>query len=42
MLAEKFGWTLEYIDTLSLGDILDFWQIQDGRTKASNSVNRKG
>ena len=41
-MAEKFGWTLEYIDALPLGDIIDYWQIQDGREKAANSVNRKG
>jgi hypothetical protein len=41
-LAEKFGWTLEYIDNLSLGDIYDYYQLQDGRNKAAKSVNRKG
>jgi hypothetical protein len=36
-LAEKFGWTLEYIDSLSLQDIHDYAEyneIQDGVNKA--------
>jgi len=37
-LAEKFGWTLEYIDSLPLSRLHEFMQIQDGRYKASNSI----
>ena len=33
-LAERFGWTLDYIDALSMGDIHEYLQIQDGRNKA--------
>jgi len=35
-LAERFGWTLDYIDSLSLQDIYDyaeFNEIQDGYNK---------
>lgn len=39
-LAEKFGWTLEYIDSLSLQDMQDYWQIQDGIGRADEI--RKG
>jgi hypothetical protein len=41
-LAEHFGWTFEYIDSLSMGEIVDIWQILDGQAKADKSVNRKG
>jgi hypothetical protein len=41
-LVERFGWTLEYIDSLPLGELVDYWQIMDGRKQAEHSVNRKG
>jgi hypothetical protein len=39
-LAEKFGWTLEYIDSLKLGDMHEYIQIMDGRGKGSRSLVR--
>ena len=33
-MAERFGWTLDYIDSLSMADIHEFFQIEDGRAKA--------
>jgi hypothetical protein len=33
-LARKTGWTLDYIDSLSLGDWHEYWQIIDGESKA--------
>ena len=29
-LAERFGWTLEYVESLPLGRLAEFYQIQDG------------
>lgn len=31
--AEQFGWTLEYIDTLSFGDFEDYAEVMDGYRK---------
>jgi len=28
------GWTLDYIDSLSIGRLYEFLQIEDGMTKA--------
>ena len=33
-LAERFGWTLEYIDALNVGDLHELIQIDDGKAKA--------
>jgi len=33
-IAEKFGWTLEYIDGLTLPDVFEFLLIEEGRGKA--------
>jgi len=33
-MAERFGWTLEYVDALKLKDLHEYLQIDDGRTKA--------
>jgi len=33
-LAERFGWTLDYIDSLPLGRLSEYYQIADGRMKA--------
>jgi len=33
-MAERFGWTLEYIDALSLADFYEFLQVDEGRAKA--------
>ena len=40
-LAERFGWTLEYIDALKLGDLHEYIQVVDGRGKASRSLMRR-
>jgi hypothetical protein len=29
-IAEKFGWTLATIDALTMADLQDYFQIQDG------------
>ena len=34
-LARTFGWSLEYIDGLSLADLFEYWQIEDGINKAA-------
>jgi hypothetical protein len=33
-LAEQFGWTLEYIDGLSLADLHQWYQVRDGQSNA--------
>jgi len=33
-LAEKFGWTLDYIRSLTLADLQEYLQIEDGRANA--------
>lgn len=33
-LAERFGWTLAEVDALSIGDMHEYLQVQDGRSKA--------
>jgi len=33
-LAEKYGWTLEYIDSLSLDTLNEHFQITDGMMKS--------
>jgi hypothetical protein len=33
-LAERFGWTLEYIDGLSIADLFEFYEVEEGREKA--------
>jgi hypothetical protein len=33
-LAREFGWTLDYIDALSMADLYEYLQITDGETKA--------
>ena len=37
-LVERFGWTLGEVDALSLGDLHELMQVDDGRAK----VNMKG
>ncbi len=31
------GWTLEYVDALSLEDVFEWLLVTDGETKAGNS-----
>jgi hypothetical protein len=33
-LAERFGWTLDYIDSLSVADWHELIQVDDGKKKA--------
>jgi hypothetical protein len=40
-LAERFGWTLDYIDSLTLHDFLEYVTIQDGKGHASKSIFKK-
>lgn len=37
-LAAEFGWTLEYIDSLSVGDIIQYISIADGKAHAAKSI----
>ena len=41
-MAERFGWTLEYIDGLSLEDLGNFIRIQDGQAKARQPGMKPG
>ena len=41
-MAERFGWTLEYIDELPLAEIQRFLQVEDGTIKAMNQKQNKG
>ena len=36
-IVKETGWSLEYIDALSLGDYFERFQVQDGISKARNS-----
>jgi len=40
-LAERFGWTLEEVDALSVSDLFEFIQIVDGRGKAREEMRPK-
>ena len=33
-LAEKFGWTLDYIEGMSMQEIHEYYQIKDAKIKA--------
>jgi len=33
-MAEKFGWTLEYIESLSMSKFHEYYQIRDAKAKA--------
>ncbi len=37
-LAKEFGWTLEYVDSLSVGDWQEYHSVQDGLQKAKGSI----
>lgn len=41
-LAERFGWTLEYIRSLPISDIWTLNQVDDGRNKAKTSPYKRG
>lgn len=40
-MAERFGWTLEYIDSLPVARWHELIQIDDGRSKAEQSLFRR-
>jgi hypothetical protein len=40
-LAERFGWSLEYVDGMSLDNLHEFLQVQTGKEAASSSILRK-
>jgi len=33
-MAEQYGWTLDYIDSLPLSKVHEYYQIRDARHKA--------
>ena len=35
IIAERYGWTLQEVDSLSLEDIEQFFAVDDARQKAS-------
>ena len=37
-IAERFGWTLEYVDGLSVADIHEYTQVQDGIGNVRKSI----
>lgn len=41
-IAERFGWTLEQVDALTMADFHEYLQIQDGIAKANGSLLTKG
>ena len=40
-LAEKFGWTLDYIDSLPLSEWHEYIQVQDGIAHANDSIIKR-
>lgn len=40
-VAERFGWTLEYVDSLKMEDLHEHFQIEDGISKANKSLLNK-
>jgi len=41
-LAEQYGWTLDYVDSLSLADMTEYYQVQDGLGKARAEMRLRG
>lgn len=39
-IAESTGWSLGYIDNLSMGDIWEWLSVRDGNAKADAAVQR--
>jgi hypothetical protein len=37
-LVQETGWTLEYVDALSMADLHEFLQVLDGMSKAAGSI----
>jgi hypothetical protein len=40
-MAERFGWTLEYIDALPVSAYHEFIQVQDGIAHARKSIIKR-
>jgi len=40
-IAERFGWTLDTVDALSMGDLGEWFQIEDARGKANEARKPK-
>jgi hypothetical protein len=38
-MAERFGWTLEYIDSLPMAKLHEYLQIEDGKMHAMKSLS---
>jgi hypothetical protein len=32
-MAEQFGWTLDYIDSLTAADLFEYLNVEDGKSK---------
>jgi hypothetical protein len=41
-MAERFGWTLDYIDSLSIDDLFEFYEVEEGRNKAMPQSKSRG
>jgi len=39
-IAEQYGWTLNEVDSLSMDDLQEYFQVQDGAGKARKSIIR--
>jgi len=39
-LAEDFGWTLDYIDNLSMAEVEKWLQVEDGKGRARKTKNK--
>ena len=37
-LAERFGWSLEYIDSLPISELHEYLRVQDGIAQAKKSI----
>jgi hypothetical protein len=40
-MAEKFGWTLDYIESLPLSRLHEYLRIEDGRAAAKRSIIKR-
>jgi hypothetical protein len=38
-IAERFGWTLREVDALSMGDLAEWFEIEDARGKYHEARN---
>jgi len=41
MMAERFGWTLDYVDSLPMSRLFEFLQIEDARIKAMKTKEQR-